>query len=172
MNQPRNKTHKLLLQFERLPAGLALFSWAVCFTAPYFGSIRPRFLELKPGKARARIRKRRRVHNHLKTVHAIAMANLCEFVGGTLMEVSISPEMRWIPKGMTIRYLAKAQTDLIASCEIEKYDWSETQEVILPIKVHDCSGTLVAEAEIPMYVSPKPDPAKGSANPASVTGLI
>ena len=83
------------------------------------------------------------------------MANLCEFVGGTLMEVSISPKMRWIPKGMNIRYLAKAQTDLIASCEIDHYDWSETQDVLLLIKVHDSGGQLVAEAEIPTYVSRK-----------------
>jgi acyl-coenzyme A thioesterase PaaI-like protein len=157
MSRSRNKTHKLLQRFERLPAGLTLFSWAVCFTAPYFSSIRPRFLELEPGKARARIRKRRRVQNHLKTVHAIAMANLCEFVGGTLMEVSISPKMRWIPKGMNIRYLAKAQTDITASCEIDNYDWSESQDVPLIVRVHDTGGQLVAEAEIPMYVSHRSD---------------
>lgn len=155
MSQARNKTHKLLRQFERLPGGLTLFSWVVCFTAPYFGSIKPRFLELKPGKARARIRNRRRVHNHLKTVHAIAMANLCEFVAGTLMEVSISPGMRWIPKGMTIRYLAKAQTDVTASCVIDNFEWSGKQDVILTVNVHDDAGQKVAEAEIPMYVSPK-----------------
>jgi acyl-coenzyme A thioesterase PaaI-like protein len=155
MNEPINKTHKLLQQFERLPGGLTLFSWAVCFIAPYFGSIKPRFLELKPGKSRARIRKRRRVHNHLKTVHAIAMANLCEFVAGTLMEVSISPDMRWIPKGMNIRYLAKAQTDVTASCVIENFNWTGKQDVILTVYVHDDAGQQVAEAEIPMYVSPK-----------------
>ena len=155
MSPSRNKTHRLLQSLERLPAGLTLFSWAICFIAPYFGSIKPRFLELRPGLARARIRKRRRVHNHLKTVHAIAMANLCEFVGGTLMEVSIGPEMRWIPKGMNIRYLAKAQSDLVASCEIDNYHWSEAQDVPLIVKVHDTAGQLVAEAEIPMYISRK-----------------
>jgi acyl-coenzyme A thioesterase PaaI-like protein len=165
MSQPRNKTHKMLQSMQRLPGGLTLFSWAVCFIAPYFGSIKPRFIELKPGLARARIRKRRRVHNHLKTVHAIAMANLCEYVGGTLMEVSISSEMRWIPKAMTIRYLARATTDITASCEISDYEWSTKQEVTLEVKVHDNAGILVAEAEIPMYVSPRP-------HRATVTGIV
>ncbi len=153
---PRNSTHALLQRFQNVPMGLKLFSLVICLKAPYFGSIKPRFLELKPGFGKARLNKRRKVTNHIGTVHAIAMANLCEFVGGTLMEVSISPSMRWIPKGMDIRYLAKASTDVIATCTIEDYDWSDTQDVWLDVKVHDLNQQLVAEAKIPMYVSPKP----------------
>ncbi len=152
----RNQSHALLQKFERLPAGLTLFSLAVCFKAPYFSSIKPRFTALRPGYAQAKLKKRRRVTNHLGTVHAIAMANLCEFIGGTLMEVSIPRNMRWIPKGMDIRYLAKAPTDVTASCTIEHFDWQETQDVVLHAEVHDDNGNLVARAEIPMYVSPKP----------------
>ncbi|MEN7342438.1 MAG: hotdog fold domain-containing protein [Pseudomonadota bacterium] len=152
----RNKVHSLVEKLKGYPAGLWLFSRMVCFKAPYFGSIRPTFTVLEPGKGVARLRKRRKVTNHLGTVHAIAMANLCEFLGGTLMEVSIAPNMRWIPKGMDIRYLAKASTDVIASCDIHDIDWRETEDVVLAVSVHDTAGTLVATAEIPMYVSPKP----------------
>ena len=152
----RNPSHALLQKLERLPGGLYLFSRAVCLKAPYFSSIRPRFTALRPGYGEATVKKRRRVTNHLGTVHAIAMANLCEFIGGTLMEVSIPSDMRWIPKGMTIRYLAKAPSDVTARCTIDDYDWRETQDVELELAVHDSAGTLVAEATIPMYVSPKP----------------
>ncbi|GAB4185560.1 MAG: hotdog fold domain-containing protein [Wenzhouxiangellaceae bacterium] len=151
----QNATHALLQRFEKLPMGLALFSRAICFKAPYFASIKPRFDELRPGYARASIKKRRRVTNHLGTVHAIAMANLCEFVGGTLMEVSIDRSMRWIPKGMDIRYVAKATTDVTATCTLDHYDWTEKQDVWLSVEVHDSAGELVATADIPMYVSPR-----------------
>lgn len=127
----------------------------VAFKAPYFSSISPVFLALEPGYARAKVRNRRAVRNHLGTVHAIAMANLCEFVGGTLMEISISPDMRWIPKGMTIRYLGLAKSDVTAECRIEDCDWNVAQDVILHVAVSDESGTVVSEAEIPMYVSPR-----------------
>ena len=143
----------MLEKVRRLPAGLRLFSRLVTFKAPYFSSIRPVFLALEPGYAKARISNRRSVRNHLGTVHAIAMANLCEFVGGTLMEVSISPKMRWIPRGMTIRYLGLARTDLTAECRIDDYDWKVAQDVLLQVFVKDTSGTIVSEAEIPMYVS-------------------
>jgi acyl-coenzyme A thioesterase PaaI-like protein len=147
---------KVLQSVREWPAGLWIFSKLVCFTAPYFSSIRPVFITLEPGYAKARLKKRRAVTNHLGTVHAIAQANLCEFVGGTLTEISISPDMRWIPRGMNIRYLGLAKTDLIAECRIENIDWRETQDVLLNVTVRDESGEIVSEAEIPMYVSPKP----------------
>lgn len=152
---PRNPTHALLDRFARLPAGLWLFSRAVCVKAPYFASIRPRFLALEPGLARARMRKRRAVTNHLGTVHAIALCNLCEFVAGTLMAVSIRPDMRWIPRGLSIEYLAKATTDVTAVCAIDEHDWRTRQDVLLTVTCHDAEETIVARATIPMYVSPK-----------------
>jgi acyl-coenzyme A thioesterase PaaI-like protein len=151
-----SRSLKVLQSIRKWPAGLWIFSKLVCFTAPYFSSIRPVFITLEPGYAKARIKKRRAVTNHLGTVHAIAMANLCEFVAGTLIEISISPQMRWIPKGMNIRYLGRAKTSLIAECKIENTDWHEKQDVLLNVAVRDESGKIVAEAEIPMYVSPVP----------------
>jgi len=148
-----NRTWRLVQNIQKWPAGLWLFSKLVAFKAPYFASIKPLFLELKPGYAKARLKKRRAVSNHLGTVHAIAMANLCEFVGGTLMEVSIRPDMRWIPKGMNIRYLGLAKTNLTAECRIENFDWRERQDVLLLVSVRNESEELVCEAEIPMYVS-------------------
>ncbi|MDX1568839.1 MAG: hotdog fold domain-containing protein [Xanthomonadales bacterium] len=153
----RNSTARILQNFQKLPAGLWLFSRMVCLKAPYFRTIRPTFLDLRPGYGRARIRKRWGVTNHIGTVHAIALANLCEFLAGTLMEISIASGMRWIPKGMDIRYLAKATTDVTAVCELERYDWSETQDVPLIVRVYDDREEQVAEATIPMYVSPRRD---------------
>ena len=151
----RNPTHATLEKLRSKPFGLWLFSRAVSLKAPYFGSIGARFTALEPGFGEAHLRKRRKVTNHLGTVHAIAMANLCELVAGTLMEVSIPADMRWIPKGMNIRYLGKAETDVTASCRIKDYDWRETQDVPLELVVKDTKGQVVAEATVPMYVSPK-----------------
>ena len=52
--------------------GRWLFTRAVCWTAPYFGSIRPMFEVLEPGYCKVSMRKRRSVTNHIGTVHAIA----------------------------------------------------------------------------------------------------
>jgi len=136
-------------------AGRWLFSRIVCLKAPYFGSIRPLFERLEPGRSIARIRKRRAVTNHIGTVHAIAMANLCELVAGTVTEVSIPRNMRWIPRGMRIEYLARAESDVRAEALFPPIRAGEAQDVVVPVDVLDQRGTRVVHADITMYVSPR-----------------
>lgn len=136
--------------------GRWLFSRLVCFKAPYFASIRPTFDVLEPGRAVARMRKRRKVTNHIGTVHAIAMANLCEFVAGTMTEVSVPRSMRWIPRGMQIDYLGKAKTNLRAEGTIDGIVEGEARDIVVPVDVFDEQGNVVVHADITMYVTPKP----------------
>ncbi|HEY7379104.1 MAG TPA: hotdog fold domain-containing protein [Steroidobacteraceae bacterium] len=135
------------------PLGRWLFARVVCFRAPYFASIRPRFMELRPGLCQVALRKRRAVQNHIGTVHAIAMANLCELAGGMLMEVTIPVRMRWIPRGMTIEYLRKAQGGVTAVARLDKTEWHAPENVGVPLTVTDDAGTEVVRAVITMYVS-------------------
>jgi len=41
-------------RLEAVPLGKAIFSRIICWKAPYFGSIRPRFEEFRPGYSRYR----------------------------------------------------------------------------------------------------------------------
>src|SRR5215211_1087988 len=84
--------------------GTRVFSFAFSQKAPYFGSIRPRFTVIEPNRAELLIPDRRRVHNHLGTVHAIALCNGLEAAMGALAEASIPAGKRWIPKGMEVAY--------------------------------------------------------------------
>ncbi|MDX1625977.1 MAG: hotdog fold domain-containing protein [Wenzhouxiangellaceae bacterium] len=153
--KPRNRSHEALERVRRLPWGLWLFSRIVCLKAPYFSTIRPVFEELEPGRARARLKCRRRVTNHLGTVHAIAQANLCEFVAGTMMEISMPREMRWIPRGLEITYLGRTKGRLYASCNLDGVDLTRQQDVPVRVEVVDEHGEPMAEATIPMYISPR-----------------
>ncbi len=137
------------------PGGRWLFARAVCRRAPYFATITPRFHELTAQRCRVSMRKRRRVENHIGTIHALAMGNLCELAAGVLMEAATPRNMRWIPKGMQIQYLAKAPTDVSATAGIEPASWSIAQDVIVPVSVTDAAGTEVVRADITMYVSPR-----------------
>ena len=68
---------------------------------------------LEPGRCEATIRATAaRVHNHIGTVHAIALCNLAELCAGLMTDASLPRGMRWIPKGMTVRYLKKARGTL------------------------------------------------------------
>jgi acyl-coenzyme A thioesterase PaaI-like protein len=136
--------------------GRWLFAREVCRRAPYFGTIKPFFLELAPAVCRVAMRKRRRVENHLRTVHALAMGNLCELAAGMVTEVSLPPSLRWIPRGMTIEYLRKAETGVTATARLNKTEWTGGPESVgVPVSVVDESGTEVVRAVITMYVTPK-----------------
>lgn len=138
-----------------IPGGRWLFGRIVCGRAPYFATIRPEFLELSASRCAARVPKRRAVENHIGTVHAIAMANLCELVAGVLMEAAVPRSMRWIPRGMTIEYLAKAATDVRGTAVLERGGWSGAEDVAVPVSVVDAGGREVVRATITMYVSPR-----------------
>ena len=142
-------------RLEAKPLGKTIFSRAICFKAPYFGSIAPRFEELRPGFARVSMRKRRAVTNHIGTVHAIAMCNLAEIAAGTLTEVSIPESMRWLPKGMQVEYLKKAETDVEATATLPPVDQGAAREVPAVVEIRDRAGTVVCRATITMWVSPR-----------------
>ena len=132
-----------------------LFTRFVCYRAPYFSSISPLFVELESGRAVVTMRKRRKVKNHIGTVHAIAMANLCEIAAGTLTEASIPQDMRWIPKCMNIDYLGKAATNVTATAELPPVPSGEALDAVVSVDVRDTSGGIVVHADITMYVSPR-----------------
>src|SRR5215471_3373236 len=104
--------------------GARVFSVAFAQKAPYFASIRPRFTVIEPNRAELVIPDRRRVHNHLGTVHAIALCNGLEAAMGALAEASIPATKRWIPKGMTVSYTAKAAGDITCIAETDADQWS------------------------------------------------
>lgn len=141
---------------ERSALGRWFFARTVCRRAPYFDTIRPRFLELAPGICRISMRKRRAVENHIRTVHALAMGNLCELAAGMVTEVTIPTSLRWLPRGMTIEYLRKAESDVTATARLTRTEWAGTSEnVAVPVSVVDANGTEVVRAVITMYISPK-----------------
>lgn len=150
-----NKSAAILEKFRKLPFGLWLFSRILCLKAPYFGSIRPTFLRLEPGSGEAVFKKRRAVLNHLGTVHALAVGNLCEFVGGVTLEMTVPNTHRWIPKSMKINYLAKAETDIKAKTSIAVASWPDAGAIPVFVSCTDTSGKEVVTAEIEMYVTKK-----------------
>ena len=76
----------LYRRLSRWPAGRWLFSRAVCLKAPYFATIAPTVTALEPGRCEVRMRDRRRVRNHIGTVHAIALCNMAELAGGLVTD--------------------------------------------------------------------------------------
>jgi acyl-coenzyme A thioesterase PaaI-like protein len=141
--------------------GRWFFARQVCRRAPYFGTIRPRFVELAPGSCIVTMRKRRAVQNHLGTVHALAIGNLCELAAGMMTDVTVPAGMRWIPRRMSIEYLRKADTDVRAHAHLGSIEtWQSGEDVPVPVTVVDATGNVVVSAVITMYVTARRSPQK------------
>lgn len=131
-------------------AGSAQFSKMVCQMAPYFGTIEPEVVGLRPGRAEAKVGFRRDITNHIGTIHAIALCNAAELVAGLMTQVSIPDGMRWIPSGMAVEYLAKAKTDVTAVADGSAVDWQSEGDKIVPVEITDSEGQTVFTARITM----------------------
>ncbi len=137
------------------PLGKWLFGKMLCWRVPYFGTIKPEFKVLEPFYVEVGLSKRRSVTNHIKTVHAIAICNLAEVAAGVMVDATVPVAThRWIPKGMTVNYLKKAETDLMATAAIPKdLVFTDEMDVVVPVEVRDKYDQLVFSADVTMYVT-------------------
>lgn len=134
--------------------GRWLFSRIICWKAPYFSTISPIIEVLEPGRCIVRLRQRRSIQNHIGTVHAIAMCNAAELAGGMATEVTIPASMRWIPKGMRVRYLKKALGELHATARVQSpEETKKAQELHAIVEVRNIADEVVFDADITMWVS-------------------
>ncbi|MEM9602273.1 MAG: hotdog fold domain-containing protein [Pseudomonadota bacterium] len=137
------------------PFGRWLFSRLVAWRAPYFRTVTPRIQVLEPGRCVVSMRKRWAVQNHIRTVHVIAICNLLEIAMGACAEASVPAHLRWIPKGMSVDYVAKATTDITATAEIDPEAW-QPGDLVVQVRAEDTAGTVVVRGEIRLWISEKP----------------
>ena len=149
-----SRTNAVWRRLASTAAGRWLFARLVCRKAPYFATIRPSIVELRPGRCEVRVRKRRAVENHIGTVHAIAICNMAELAAGLVSDVTVPVTHRWIPKSMRVEYLKKAETDLRAVAELDLLPvLGASAEVPVHVTAFDSGGEAVFRAEIRMWVS-------------------
>ncbi|RLV48585.1 DUF4442 domain-containing protein [Nocardioides mangrovicus] len=141
-------------RLEPLPLGRWVFSTAFSLAAPYFRTVRPRFTRLEPDHVELVVPDRWGVHNHLGTVHAIALCNGLEAAMGALAEASIPAHRRWIPKGMEVAYTAKATGDVTCIAETDPAQWAgDDPDVPVRVRGELADGTVVVEGEIRLWVT-------------------
>lgn len=137
---------RLWEQLRGKPFGKRIFSRIVGKMAPYTGTIRAEVLEFSPGYARVQMRDRRRLRNHLRSVHAVALINLGEVTTGIATMSLVPSGGRGIVTGLSMEYRKKSRGTITCECHSSLPPGSGSLDAIVEGILRDASGDTVAIA--------------------------
>lgn len=157
-----NRLYKVVQATSKLPKALRTTIWSKTFgrIVPMVGTANIRYLEVSKEKVVVRIGNHRNMQNHIKGVHAAAMALLAETATGFVTGLNVPDDRILLIKTLQVDYLKVASGGLTATATLS----AEQQQFILdndkasleiPITVVDDSGQSPIECKMVWAWLPK-----------------
>jgi len=150
-----NQLARTVARFDGLPAALrpTALSLVLGHAVPFAGTARLKFELLTPEKVVVSIKNRRRVRNHIRGLHAAAMALLAETATGFCVGLNVPDDKLPLIKTLRVDYLKRAQGDLRAVAtlrpeQVEAIRTLENGEVTVPVTITDSSDSEPIRAEM------------------------
>lgn len=150
-----NQVQKIVNVTRWLPANLqaTLISKVFGQVVPLVGTAGLVYDELTPERVVVSIRNRRRVQNHIKNVHAAAMALLAETATGFAVGINLPDDKLPLIKSLKVEYLKRSQGDMRAVASLTAADIARIKnepkgEVTVPVIVTDATGNEPIRCEM------------------------
>lgn len=137
------------------PGGTWMFSRLVGRIAPYTSTVHAHVVELRHGYAKVTMADRKFVRNHIRCVHAIALANLAEVTGNVALAYALPDDARFIVAAMSIEYLKKARGTITGICHSPTPETNARQEYEVHVSLLNTDGEEVTHAVLRTLVGPK-----------------
>lgn len=159
----QNALSKALSKFDSFPEPIRkkLTSSVLGFTVKFFGTAGIRVDELNSQRAIMTLKNRRKVQNHIGTVHAAAMSLLAESATGMLVGVTLPDDKLPLMKTMSFNYVKRAAPgELVAVAELtrEQVDSicnEDKGEVNVKVTITDVNGVVPVECDMVWAWIPK-----------------
>lgn len=150
-----NNLSRVIARFQFLPPALRATVVSGIFgrVVPYVGTSSLRYEELTPERVVVSIRNRRPVQNHIKGVHAAAMALLAETATGFVVGMNLPDDKLPLIRSLKVDYLKRTQGDMRAVAtltreQVELIRSTPKGEVLVPVMVTDESGAEPIRCEM------------------------
>lgn len=142
-----NNLSRVVSKFNFLPPPLrgTVISGIFGRVVPFVGTSGLRYEELSAERVVVTIRNRRLVQNHIKGIHAAAMALLAETATGFVVGMNLPDDKLPLIKSLKVNYLKRAQGDLRAVATLSAEQVAQIRntprgEVSVAVMVTDESG--------------------------------
>ncbi|MFP6847153.1 MAG: DUF4442 domain-containing protein [Pseudomonas sp.] len=150
-----NRLSRIVGKIHRLPSGLQSLALSLLFGSQvkFAGTAKVRVHTLTQQQAVMSIANKRRVQNHIKGVHAAAMALLAESATGFLVGMNVPDDKLPLIKSLKVDYLKRATGNLRATAsltpeQIKAIHTEEKGKVLVAVTVTDDAGIEPIQCEM------------------------
>ena len=134
---------------QKVPGGYWILSRVIGFVAPYSSSIGANIVSMGGGSALVSLPDRRKVRNHLNSIHALALANLGEFTANLALITLCPPHGRFIVTRLETDYLKKGRGELQCTCDIPTdLPWDTVERTAATATMTDIAGDVVCRVTV------------------------
>ena len=162
MDYKKNGMSRMAARVAKLPVSWRRLALTVMFgkVVPFLSTAGLRFEEVSQQRLVVSLRNRRKVQNHIKGIHAAAMALLAETATGFVVGMNVPDDKLMLLKSMKIDYLKRAQGDMRASASLTAEQIASMYElekgnVTVAVNVTDESGESPISCEMVWAWVPK-----------------
>ncbi|SMF49584.1 DUF4442 domain-containing protein [Pseudogulbenkiania subflava] len=155
MEYKKNSMSRIADKASRLPEGLRSFVLTRLFgrLVPFLGTAGLCFVEVGHERLTVSLQNRRKVQNHIKGVHAAAMALLAETASGFVVGMNVPDSKLMLLKSMHVDYLKRSQgsmkaTAILTPDQIRRMHEEEKGDAAIEVVVTDESGESPIRCEM------------------------
>lgn len=147
MTTPKNAMCRMVDKAAGLPVGLR--SWVITRLfgrfVPFLGTAGLVFEEVSRERMVVSVKNRKKVQNHIKGLHAAAMALLAETATGFVVGMNVPDDKLMLLKSMKVSYYKRAQGNMKAVAtlspqQVQRMQTEDKGDVLVDVVVTDESG--------------------------------
>lgn len=157
-----NKINRTLKKLKRLPKSwqMPVFTFMIGNMVKLAGTAGCRVTEINQNRCVVKLANKKKVQNHIGSVHAAGIALLAESATGYLTSLSVPDNRIQVIRSLQVTYLKRAAGDMqaVASLSDEQVAFiqqTEKGELEIPVMITDATGTETSSASMIWAWTPK-----------------